>query len=73
MSKEIAWNDVPKAIARSSGHDTDTYFLRENLRNIMELRNQGKSIDEISKLTGYDKNAVEWAIDYVMKHKMRSR
>jgi DNA-directed RNA polymerase specialized sigma24 family protein len=44
------------------------YFLKEDIRKIVELKDEGRSIAEISRLTGHKEDAVEWALAYATKH-----
>ena len=68
LSNKIAWQDMPKGIATAVQRGVDTHFLREDIKKIVEMKDEGRSTTEISKKTGYAENAVEWAINYATKY-----
>ena len=59
---------MPKGIATAAQQAKDTYFLREDIKKIVEMKDEGHSSTEISKKTGYAENAIEWAINYATKY-----
>jgi hypothetical protein len=72
LADRIAWQDIPKGVARPFRNGQDTYYLREDVRKIVELKDEGRSIAEISRLTGHDEDAVEWALAYATKHMLKT-
>lgn len=68
LTNKIAWQDIPKGIAAAIQQGKDTYFQRDDIKKIVEMKDQGHSPTEISKKTGYTENAIEWAITYATKY-----
>ena len=68
LSSKISWEDMPKGIATPVKRGSDTYFLRDDIKKILELKDKGHTSAEIAKMTGYAEDAVEWATNYAMKY-----
>ncbi len=66
LGPTIAWEDLPKGVAKSF-QGVDAHFLREDIKRIVQLKDEGYSVLDIGKKTGYHKEAVEWATGYAMK------
>ena len=68
LTEKIAWQDLPQGISTRVEPGVDTYFLREDIKRILQLKDEGYSVTDIAGVTGHNSKAIEWALKYVLKY-----